>query len=351
MTQYPIFFRLCLVDSSKYADLRGISRSDLAKYLPVRLEKIVSSKDFCMHLPYHCRVQFAGILRGLCCAHESSKTPSEIIADLLGNVCKDFFSSVPVDLVVDKSLSQHYLGPHDASSLSDFDLDIVQKEASRVISWIQSTGVDQLHEVSKAMQSLCQKCHNHPSQEQQEQSKRFLQEDKQLMLVHPDACRVFFRAGFCHALGVAVENLIAIRNLLTTQKSEIEREFQLQWDQACALQGAPQIVQALVDTGCGTESQVIAAMALCDNDADAALIFLTSANLDEIKLSRDQKYQLQSKISIKANDDRQKMKNVFDEKLRQISESVERVDVIEGLIALILEQCAVVRPFADVVFI
>ena len=199
-------------------------------------------------------------------------------------------------------------------------------------------------EILETMQCLC------VSPKQQQQSKGFLKDDQQPTLVHLDTCRLFLSAGLCDALGKAVKNMIETRVRLKVQVSRIEREFEGHKEQAREMAGF-NIVSALVERELGTEGQVLDAMQVCDYDVDAACSLLMSdQKSDEPTLSREQKRLIQKEIARRANSDREEMEKGYKEHLRQLSESLERVDVIESLIVLILEQCAVVRPFAVLVF-
>jgi hypothetical protein len=233
--------------------------------------------------------------------------------------------------------------PRDAFDELDSNLQRMPEEASRIINCIGRS--EELQEILETMQCLC------VSPKQQQQSKGFLKDDEQLTLVHLDTCRLFLSAGLCDALGKAVKNMIETRGRLKAQVSQIEREFEGHKEQAREMAGF-NIVAALVDRELGTEGQVLDAMQVCDYDVDAAcsLLMLTDQKSVEPTLSREQKRQILKEIARRANSDREEMESSYKEHLRQLSESLERVDVIESLIVLILEQCAVVRPFAVLYF-
>lgn len=209
----------------------------------------------------------------------------------------------------------------------------------------------QLRDVSEAMKDLCEKDRYDSastSPEHRESSKGFLQQDKQLMLVHPETCRVFFRYGIGDALGRAVQKLIETRHYLEARMSAIAVEHRAEYDQACALQAPAIIVQHFIGMECGTEAQVLRAMKLCDGDVEATLNLLTSGtNLDDFAeetiLSRRSRGNLQRDISDMARFNAQGMKHAHQKKVEHLKGLFRSIDEIESLILLIMEQCAVVR--------
>jgi hypothetical protein len=202
----------------------------------------------------------------------------------------------------------------------------------------------QLQHIINVMQGLCHGSNELLSVEQVEQSKSFLREDRPPMLVHADRCKVFLRSGLCMALGCAVEKLIEARAWFLSRQMANVRERELLLDQACLMQDVSQTVQAFVDFGF-TEEQVLQAMMLCDGDADAALNYLTNADLSVISLdpiSRKGHYKLQRNVVGTARTLAQEVTRAHEVKLQQITRLLQRIDVMESMIVLILEQCAVV---------
>ena len=371
-----------MAGGSQYDYLRKIGRSKLQTSVP--LERILAQKGFCRHLPTACIGQFADLLRGLWVKTEVEDDAIPTFGALLQ---LPFFSSVhaqrpDVDLSesnMDASQYQsgfvpHSLGPHDGCDGLDVNIFEVEKAADAFISSIRSVQklclpcgpnpdefsrevcACELAAIIKAMQSLVGRDGDDmPSPVQREHCKGFLLEDKKLMLVHPETCKVFLRSDLCGALGFAVDKLVEVREKLAAELHAIERKHKLELEQACAMQDAHKIVQHFVGIQVGTEEQVLRALRLCEGDAEAALNLLT-ADDDLLKfddaeiLSRKDRYKLGRSISDMARFNAHGMIQVHQDKVNQFLGLLRQVDVIESLIVLILEQCAVVnkppcRPF------
>jgi hypothetical protein len=337
------------------------------------LEEIVTSKEFCRHLPAEGRQQFAAVLRDLWKCHEPSKTPFQIVAEILDNHSAAFFSGVPVDI---KSLHTHYLGPHVVVGEKETTLNY----AREIVSCIRSTGFTpvnfknaasavaftddpphlyeplawsfcevELNKIETAIRSLCTTRDDCPLREPLRQSKGFLHDDKLLMLVDPDKCRVFLLLGLCNALGDAVKNLIATREHLKARRLEIESEFKLEYDAARGMQKPDEFIEALRSLGIpGSDAHIMHAMKQCRGNVDAAADLLLSGQLNEtIPLTRSESDKIHREISGLVRDNLQAMEKCFHEKNNCLSGLLERIDVIESLVLLVMEQCAVVRLFSD----
>lgn len=209
---------------------------------------------------------------------------------------------------------------------------------------------EQLHHITNVMQRLCHGSHDSLSSEQLEQSKSFLREDTPPMLVHPDRCKVFLRSGLCMALGCAVEKLIEARAWFFARRAANVKEYELQIDQASLMQDPSQTVQTFVTSFGFTEEQVLHAMMLCDGDADSALMYLTTADVAALNvgpISRKGHYNLQRNIGGTGRTVSQETTRAHEVKMQQISHLLRRIDVMESMIVLILEQIAAVGRFSS----
>jgi hypothetical protein len=374
------------------------------------LEGIVSEKDFCRHLPKEYKNQFVELLLALWRAEDPLRTPTfaalmklpffATVPDVDFGMDSQHFlgphdSSDVFDPEVQKeaqriisriesiqNLCLHFGAPSlknaglDASMLLKKGFSVsALKAAGFTQEDVQEAGYGkgdlealecceddvsdpdryawlvcdrQLRDVKKAMKGLCEKRNDANSPERRESSKGFLQEDKQVMLVHPETCRVFLRYGICDALGRAVQKLIETRLNLQTRMSAITVKHNAEYDQACAMQDPGKIVRHFIGMECGTEAQVLRAMELCCGDVEAALTLLTSEpNLDDLDdetiRSRRSRYNLQRDISSMARFTAQGIVHAYKKNMEHLEGLFRSMDEIESLIMLIMEQCAVVR--------
>jgi hypothetical protein len=141
--------------------------------------------------------------------------------------------------------------------------------------------------------------------------------------------------------------LVAAKTQFSAQLEEITTQHMLHLDHAQAMHSPNHVTQAFVDMGLGSESQVTLAFHLCDGDAEAALLLLLQSKemgaLDrDTSLSRSSRSKVQHEASQIAKLTTQSITRKFDEKMQQLLSLLEKVRVIESLIVLILQQCAVV---------
>jgi hypothetical protein len=370
-----------LVGGSKYQKERSLPRCHLAGHFGrTGLEKIVQADDFCHHLPLTCRRQFANLLLGLWGTVHPFETSS---FGVLLKLSDGFLSSVPDipglrDSVCDMTSSQHFLGAacDPASAMVEPE---VQKKANEILSCIRAidklclcfrnvdTSVlegsseqlkkpaskedntprsssarqpdaaeaeqfawavcaDQLERVTQIIENLCTSCESRDCQspEHREASTSFVQDDKKLMLLHPGTCGIFLRSGLCRELGIAITKLIEARNYLNP-KLERDREAQAS---PCCLQKLEDLLLKLHDANackaflqancCHTGSAVKKFIATREN-----LKAQTSGTEREARVSDSSELVLEGPSGL-----------------------LRRIDKIESLIMLILEQCAVVRSSA-----
>jgi hypothetical protein len=209
-------------------------------------------------------------------------------------------------------------------------------------SWHVCAG--QLQQITDLMQGLCQKSDECPSPEDAQNSNSFVREDKLPLLVHPDTCKVFLSFGLFTSLGYAVEELIAARAFLLDRQTTIKKEHALAMDQAHVMQHADHAVQAIIGMGF-EEPQVLEAINLCDGDMDDALNLLTNPDIGQLHLnpiSRKGFQTLRSNIGSTARTAAQEKTFDHNDKMQQIECLLQLINVMESMIVLILEQCAVV---------
>jgi hypothetical protein len=209
-------------------------------------------------------------------------------------------------------------------------------------SWVVCA--NQLQQITELMQGLCQKSNECSSPEDAQSSNSFVREDKLPLLMHPETCKVFLKFGLFRSLGDAVEKLISARTFLLTRQTTIEKEHALAMDQAHVMQHADHAVQAIIGMGF-EEPQVLEAINCCDGDMEDALNLLTNPDIGQLHLnpiSRKGFQTLRSNIGRTARTAAEEMALAHEVKMQQIENLLEQIDVMESMIVLIVQQCAVV---------
>ena len=209
-------------------------------------------------------------------------------------------------------------------------------------SWIICA--DQLQQITDLMQGLCQKSNECSSPEDAQSSNSFVREDKLPLLMHPETCKVFLKFGLFNSLGDAVEKLISARTFLLTRQTTIKKEHALAMDQAHVMQHADHAVQAIIGMGF-EEPQVLEAIKCCDGDMEDALNLLTNPDIGQLQLnpiSRKGFQTLRSNIGRTARTAAEEMTLAHNDKMQQIEDLLQQIGVMESMIVLIVQQCAVV---------